>query len=55
MAGAAFVTLAATLATAGSIAVAGVALILGIHRLTSECLSPFNLIENAVAAIVVAK
>lgn len=55
VAGAAFVVLAATLSTAGSIPVASVALILGIHRLMSEGLTPTNLIGNAVATIVVSK
>ncbi|MGA2715674.1 MAG: C4-dicarboxylate transporter DctA [Bryobacteraceae bacterium] len=55
VAGAAFVTLAATLSTAGTIPVASVALVLGIHRLMSEGLTPTNLIGNAVATIVVAK
>jgi aerobic C4-dicarboxylate transport protein len=55
VAGAAFVVLAATLSTAGSIPVASVALVLGIHRLMSEGLTPTNLIGNAVATIVVAK
>ena len=55
VAGAAFVVLAGTLATAGTIPVASVALILGIHRLMSEGLTPTNLIGNAVATIVVAK
>lgn len=55
VAGAAFVVLAATLSTAGAIPVASVALILGIHRLMSEGLTPTNLIGNAVATIVVAK
>jgi aerobic C4-dicarboxylate transport protein len=55
VAGAAFVVLAATLATAGTIPVASVSLVLGIHRLMSEGLTPTNLIGNAVATIVVAK
>jgi len=55
IAGAAFVVLAATLASAGTIPVASVALLLGIHRLMSEGLTPTNLIGNAVATIVVAK
>lgn len=55
VAGAAFVTLAATLSTAGTIPVASVALVLGIHRLMSEGLTPTNLIGNAIATIVVAK
>lgn len=55
IAGAAFVVLAATLATANTIPVASVALLLGIHRLMSEGLTPTNLIGNAVATIVIAK
>jgi aerobic C4-dicarboxylate transport protein len=55
VAGAAFVVLAATLSTAGTIPVASVALVLGIHRLMSEGLTPTNLIGNAVATIVVSK
>jgi aerobic C4-dicarboxylate transport protein len=35
--------------------VASVALVLGIHRLMSEGLTPTNLIGNAVATIVMAK
>ena len=55
VAGAAFVVLAATLSSAGTIPVASVALVLGIHRLMSEALTPTNLIGNAVATIIVAK
>lgn len=55
VAGAAFVVLAATLSTTGTIPVASVALVLGVHRLLSEGLTPTNLIGNAVATIVVAK
>jgi aerobic C4-dicarboxylate transport protein len=55
IAGAAFVVLAATLAATGSIPVASVALVLGIHRLMSQALTPTNLIGNAVATIAVAK
>jgi aerobic C4-dicarboxylate transport protein len=55
VAGAAFVVLAATLASVGTIPVASVALILGIHRLMSEGLTPTNLIGNTVATIVIAK
>ena len=55
VAGAAFVVLVATLASVGTIPVASVALILGIHRLMSEGLTPTNLIGNAVATIVIAK
>ena len=55
VAGAAFVVLAATLASVGTIPVASVALILGIHRLMSEGLTPTNVVGNAVATIVIAK
>jgi aerobic C4-dicarboxylate transport protein len=55
VAGAAFVVLAATLASVGSIPVESVALILGVHRLLSEGLTPTNLIGNGVATIVIAK
>ncbi len=55
VAGAAFVVLAATLSTVGSIPVSSVALILGVHRLLSEGLTPTNLIGNAVATLVISK
>ena len=55
VAGAAFVVLAATIASAGSIPVESVAILLGVHRLMSEGLTPTNLIGNAVATIVVAR
>jgi aerobic C4-dicarboxylate transport protein len=55
VAGAAFVVLAATLASTGTIPVASVALVLGIHRLMSQGLTPTNLIGNTLATIVVAK
>ena len=47
--------LVATLSTVGSIPVASVALILGVHRLLAEGLVPTNLIGNAVATIVISK
>jgi aerobic C4-dicarboxylate transport protein len=53
--GAAFIVLAATIASTGIIPVASIALILGIHRLMSEGLTPTNVIGNAVATIVVSK
>jgi aerobic C4-dicarboxylate transport protein len=53
--GAAFVVLAATIASAGTIPVGSVALVLGIHRLMGEALVPTNVIGNAVATIAVAK
>ena len=55
VAGAAFVVLAATIASTGTIPVASVALVLGIHRLMSEGLTPTNVVGNSVATIVVAK
>ena len=55
IAGAAFVVLAATLAAGGSIPVASVALVLGVHRLMSQGLTPTNLVGNAVATVVMAK
>lgn len=55
VAGAAFVVLAATLSTVGSIPVASVALILGVHRLLAEGLVPTNLLGNAVATIIISK
>jgi sodium:dicarboxylate symporter family protein len=55
VAGAAFVVLAATLGSVGTVPVESVALILGVHRLMSEGLTPTNVVGNAVATIVVAK
>ncbi len=55
VAGAAFVVLAATLSTVGSIPVASVALVLGVHRLLAEGLVPTNLLGNAVATLVISK
>jgi aerobic C4-dicarboxylate transport protein len=55
IAGAAFVVLAATLSATGTIPVASVALVLGIHRLMSQGLTPTNLVGNAVATIAIAK
>jgi aerobic C4-dicarboxylate transport protein len=55
VAGAAFVVLAATLAAVGTVPVESVALILGIHRLMSQSLTPTNLIGNAVATLVIAR
>ncbi len=55
IAGAAFVVLAATLAATGTIPVASVALVLGIHRLMSQALTPTNLLGNAMATIAIAK
>jgi aerobic C4-dicarboxylate transport protein len=55
VAGAAFVVLAATLGAESSIPVASVGLVLGIHRLMSQGLTPTNFLGNAVATIVMAK
>ncbi len=55
VAGAALVALAATLSATGYLPVAGVALILGIHRFMGEAMAVTNLIGNGVAAIVVGR
>ena len=55
VAGAAFVVLAATLSTTGTIPVASIALILGIHRILAEGLTFVNLVGNCLAAVVVAR
>jgi aerobic C4-dicarboxylate transport protein len=55
VAGAALIVLAATLAATGVIPVAGVALVLGIHRFMGEAMAVTNLIGNSVATIVVAR
>jgi len=55
VAGAAFVVLAATLGTTGTIPVASIALILGIHRILAEGLTFVNLVGNAIAVLVIAK
>jgi len=53
--GGAFVVLAGTLASMGTIPVAGLALILGVYRFLSEAGSLINMIGNGVATIVVAR
>ena len=55
VAGAALVVLSATLSSVGTVPVASVALILGVHRLLAEALTFVNLIGNCVAAIAVSK
>jgi aerobic C4-dicarboxylate transport protein len=55
VAGAALIVLTATLSASGTIPVAGVALILGIHRFMGEAMAVTNLIGNGVATIVVGK
>lgn len=53
--GSGFITLAATLASTGTVPVAGMALILGVDRFMSEARAITNFIGNAVATLVVAK
>ena len=53
--GAGFITLAATLSVVPSVPVAGMALILGVDRVMSECRALTNLVGNATAAVVVAR
>ncbi|MDO4593110.1 MAG: cation:dicarboxylase symporter family transporter, partial [Comamonadaceae bacterium] len=55
VAGAGFITLAATLAVVPEVPVAGMALILGVDRFMSECRSITNFIGNAVATVVVSR
>src|SRR5712692_8997241 len=55
VAGAALIVLAAALSATGRIPVAGVALVLGIHRFMGEAMAVTNLIGNGVATIVVGR
>ena len=55
VAGAALIVLATTLSSLGTIPVASIALLLGIHRFMGEAISVTNLIGNAVATIVVSR
>jgi aerobic C4-dicarboxylate transport protein len=55
VAGAAFVVLAATLGALGTVPVASIALVLGIHRIMAEALTFVNLVGNTVATIVVSR
>jgi Na+/H+-dicarboxylate symporter len=55
VAGAGFVTLAATLASMNQIPVAGIVLLLGVDRFTNAARAITNIIGNGVATIVVAK
>ncbi len=55
VAGAALIVLAATLGAVGTMPVESVAIILGVHRLLSQGMTPTNLIGNGVATLVVAK
>src|SRR5271170_5821433 len=47
--------LAAKLAAVGTVPVESVAIILGVHRLMSQGLTPTNLVSNGVATLVIAK
>jgi aerobic C4-dicarboxylate transport protein len=53
--GGGFITLAATLASTGTIPVAGLAVILGIDRFMSEARAITNLIGNSLAMLIIAK
>ncbi len=53
VAGAGFVTLAATLAVVPTVPLSGMVLILGIDRFMSDCRALTNIIGNGVAAIVI--
>ncbi len=55
VAGAGFVTLAATLASMNQIPVAGIVLLLGVDRFTNAARAITNIIGNGVATIVVSK
>jgi aerobic C4-dicarboxylate transport protein len=55
VAGAGFVTLAATLSTMDKIPVAGMALLLGVDRFINEARAVTNLIGNGIATITVAR
>jgi len=55
VAGAALIALTGTLSATGHVPVAGVALILGIHRFMGEAMAVTNLIGNGVATIVIGK
>lgn len=54
VAGSAIVVLVSTLAATGTIPVASVALILGVHRLMSSAFVAVNILGNALATIVIA-
>lgn len=55
IAGAAFVVLAATLASAQTIPVASIALVLGIHRFMSMAMTFTNVVGNGMATVVVSR
>jgi aerobic C4-dicarboxylate transport protein len=55
VAGSAIVVLASTLSATGTIPVASVGLILGVHRLLSSAFVPVNVLGNAIATLVMAR
>jgi aerobic C4-dicarboxylate transport protein len=55
VAGSAIVMLASTLAATGTIPVAAVGLVIGVHRLLSSAFVAVNVIGNALATIVIAR
>jgi len=55
VAGSAIVVLATTLSATGTIPVASVGLILGVHRLLSSAFVPVNVLGNALATIVIGR
>ena len=55
VAGAALVVLAGTLSAAGRVPLAGVVLVLGIHRFMGQMMAVTNTIGNSVATIVIGR
>jgi aerobic C4-dicarboxylate transport protein len=55
VAGSAIVVLASTLAATGTIPVASVGLILGVHRLLSSAFVPVNVLGNAIATLAIGR
>jgi aerobic C4-dicarboxylate transport protein len=55
VAGSAIVVLASTLAATGTIPVASIGFILGVHRLLSSAFVPVNVLGNALATLVIAR
>jgi aerobic C4-dicarboxylate transport protein len=55
VAGSAIVVLASTLSATGTIPVASVGLILGVHRLLSSTFVPVNVLGNAIATLAIAR
>ena len=55
VAGSAIVVLTSTLASTGTIPVASIGLVLGVHRLLSSAFVPVNVLGNALATIVIAR